>query len=63
MYDVFGIIIFIVIKNPWNLFYSNAGLLFDIATILHLSFRHLANNVATTVELYGGGDIYVKTAA
>ena len=46
----YRIILLIVIKNPWvNL--HTSGLLFDIATALHLVlYRHLAVNVATAMR-------------
>ena len=45
----YRIILLIVIKNPWVILLAS-GLLFDIATTLHIvPYRHLAVNVATAV--------------
>ena len=46
----YRIMILIVIKLPWVILLTS-GLLFDIATALHLVlYRHLAINVATAVQ-------------
>ena len=46
----YRIILLIVIKNPWVILLTS-GLLFDIATALHLVlYRHLAVNIATAIR-------------